>query len=261
MLIYNDTIELSFGEANHRYSVSKRVGDLWTPPEAVVGTTTITGIINKPALVLWPLREAITYLNANKGKKIDKLLLDEAYNAHKAKSDKGKAAGTIGHALIEALLLGKEYKMPTDPERLKETESVMEAFTAWQADYAPEPIYTEQQFYSLTHQFAGTCDLVANINGKLTVIDYKTTNPSYYNPDGIYAENFAQMGAYIIGLEEMLGIEVEEAAIVNLPKDGKEYKMKTLSDMGMGIEDAKMYFLYCLGLYKVHKDFSWKLGG
>lgn len=260
MLIYQDTVKLEFSENNHRYMVSKKVGeDLWTPPEPVVGTTTVTGVINKPALMLWPLREAISYLELNKTRTIDKKLLDEAYAAHKTKSQKGKDAGTVGHALVEALLLGKEYEVPEAQK--DEAESVRSAFTLWREDFAPEPIHTEQKFYSLANNFAGTCDLVAKIGGKLTVGDYKTTNPSYYNPDGIYGENFAQLGAYIIGLEEMLGIKVEEAMIVNLPKNGSEYKVKSLSDLGMGVDDAKSYFLYCLGLYKLNKDFDWKLKG
>lgn len=258
MIIYDGKVDLEFAHGSHRYTVKKLVGEgLWTPPEPVVGTTTVTSIISKPALMLWPLREAITYLETNSKRKIDKILLDEAYNAHKVKSQKGKDAGTVGHALVEALLLDKEYKVP--PEQAEEAKSVKEAFSKWREDFAPEPIYTEQKFYSLTHNFAGTCDLVAKIGGKLTVIDYKTTNPSYYNPDGIYGENFAQLGAYMLGLEEMLGIEIEEATIVNLPKNGAEYKVKSLSDMGMSIADAKIYFLYCLGLYKLNKDFDWRL--
>lgn len=257
MDIYDGSVRLGFSDTGHRYAVSKKVGELWTPPEPVVGTTTVTSVISKPALMLWPLREAISHLEQYKGHKIDKSLLDAAYGAHKAKSQKGKDAGTVGHALVEALLLDKEYEVPE--EQKDEAESVRKAFELWREDFVPEVLHTEQMFYSLTHQFAGTCDLVAKIGGKLTIVDYKTTNPSYYNPDGIYAENFAQLGAYALGIEEMLGLEIEEAEIVNLPKNGKEYKVKSLSDLGMSLTDAKLYFLYCLGLYRLNKDFAWKL--
>lgn len=257
MLIYDDNVKLSFHGGSHRYTVQKKIGEnLWTPEEPVVGTTGVIAILAKPALMQWPLREAYNYLMTKQGELINKKVLDEASAAHKLKSQKGKDAGTDGHALVEKLLGGEDIKEPPETE----AKSVYQAFKLWQEDFAPEPLYIEQQFYSLTHGFAGTCDLVAKIGGKLTVIDFKTTNPSYYNPDGIYAENYAQLGAYILGLEEMLGIEVEEAEIVNLPKNGKEYKVKSLSDIGMSIEDAKMYFLYCLGLYKLNKDFAWKLG-
>lgn len=262
MLVYKDTIKLEFGETNHRYTISKLVDkDLWTEPEAVVGVTTIIGVLNKPALMLWPLREAIKYLEAHKDAPITKKLLDEAYEAHKQKSQKGKDAGKTGHALVEALLLDKKPELPTDPEALKEAESVALAFEKWRADYAPKVLYTEKPFYSLRHEYAGTCDLVAEIDGKTVVIDFKTTNPSYYNPDGLYAENLAQVGAYAEGLEEMLGLEVDDCMVVNLPKNGDEYKVKSLSGMRLGVGDAKMYFLYCLGLYKLHKDFDWKLKG
>lgn len=260
MLIYDGNVELSFSEGAHKYLVSKRVGDdIWLPAQPVTGVTTITSIIDKPSLMLWPLREAMKVLDGYKGQKLTKLALDDAYGAHKAKSAKGKAAGTIGHAMVEALLLGKAAKMPTDPERLAEAQSVRDAFELWRTEYEPKPLHTEQKFYSLAYDFAGTCDLVAEIGGKTVIIDYKTTNPSYHNPDGLYAENFAQVGGYAVGIEEMLGIEIDDAWLVNLPKNGEPYKIKKLSDMGKSVEEAKLYFLYCLGLFNAHKDFAWRL--
>lgn len=263
MEIYNKTVKLEFSDSGHKYMVSKLVSkekNLWTVPSAVVGTTSVTSIINKPFLMLWPMNMALTHLKALKTLPTEQDFR-EAASAHRAKSDAGKKTGKVGHALVEALLLGKKVLMPTDPDLLKEAESIKAAFESWVEDFKPDMKYTEQIFYSLVHNYCGTCDLVATIDGKLTVVDYKTTNSSRYNPDGIYAENFAQLGAYIIGLEEMLGIKVDDGMIVNLPKNGEEYKVKSLSDMGKSVEDAKMYFLNALGLYEAHKDFGWKLGG
>ena len=263
-LIYEETVKLNFVEGGHRYLVSKLVSkekDLWTTSTPVTGVTTYLSVISKPALMLWPLREAIKLLEQSMGAKIDKKLLDDAYKAHKTKADSGKKTGKVGHALVEALLLGKRVIMPKDKELLKETESVKSAFEAFASDFKPEVLASEQIFYSKEFNFAGTVDLVANINDKLTVIDFKTTNPSFHNSEGIYGEYFAQLGAYIIGIEEMDGVTVEEAMIVNLPKNGENYKVKSLSDLGLAVEDVKSYFLHALGLYELNKTVGWKVGG
>jgi hypothetical protein len=114
--------------------------------------------------------------------------------------------------------------------------------------------------YSLVHDFSGTDDRLCKINGKTVLIDYKTANRSYYNPDGIYASNFAQLGGQAILVEEQFGIEVEDAAIVNFAKDSKEYKMRSLTDLNLTMIDAKLYFLACHGLYKLNQLVEWRLG-
>ena len=104
----------------------------------------------------------------------------------------------------------------------------------------------------------GTDDRLCVINDKTVLIDYKTSNRSHYNPDGIYASNFAQLGGQAILVEEMLETEVDDAMIVNFSKDSEEYKLKSLSDMGLTVLDAKLYFLHCLGLYNMNKLFEWR---
>jgi len=51
---------------------------------------------------------------------------------------------------------------------------------------------------------------------------------------------------------------VDDCAIVNLPKDDSEYKMRSLSDMGLSNLDAKLYFLACNDLYNKDKTFQWR---
>lgn len=271
MLIYNNTVDFDYQDKGHRYTVKKKVGEAWTIPEPVVGTTTVTGIIHKPALMLWPMNEALKYIRTRWVElDLDELahvlpagyeghtpyairedVLVQAAQAHKKKSQYGKDAGKVGHGMVEALLKGEAPEKPSD-DLLEAGMSIKTAFERYQEDFAPEMLHCEIPAYSLTHNFAGTVDDVSMIDGRVTVTDYKTTNPSYYNPDGIYAENFAQLGAYAILVEEMLELEVEEAQIVNLPKDGSDYKIKSLSDMGLTITDAKLYFLHALGLYNIH---------
>ncbi len=256
MLIYNNTVDLDYQDSGHRYTVKKKVGKAWTIPEPVVGVTTVTGIIHKPALMFYALNEAVRHIKTLPFNTdldcydVTEKDLKDAINAHKKKSQYGKDAGTVGHSLVEALLLGKEPEKPPD-ELVEAYISIQDAFKAYRKDFKPELLHTELICYSLAHNVAGKLDDISTIDGKITLTDYKTTNPSYYSPDGVYKENFCQLGGYIVLVEEMIGITVEEAQIVNLPKDGGDYKVKSLSDMGLTTTDAKLYFLNALGLYNL----------
>jgi len=248
MLIYKN-IDFNFDEKSHKYTVSKQIGDKWTVATPVTGVTTIIGIISKPALMTWPMNEAVKYLKS-KTQPFSELDWKNATNAYKVKSQYGKDAGHVGHSTVEALLLGKQPEKP--PEALQEAcTSILNAFNKYREDFKPKNLHSEEIMYSLEHNFAGTVDDVSEIDGKTIITDYKTTNPSYYNPDGIYKEHYCQLGGYIILVEEMLGLTVDEAQVVNLPKDGSEYKIKSLSEMGLTTLDAKLYFLHALGLYKL----------
>lgn len=258
MLIYDNSIKFSFAEKGHKYTIQKKVGESWTVPEPVVGTTTITGIIHKEGLVPWASKLAAYFMRDNvKGTTSIVALAEEAKGQHQVASQRGKDAGTAGHALVEAILKGEKVTVPDNPQ----IKSVAIAFNSWMTDFNPKVVGVEVPIYSRLHGFAGKFDLLCEINGKLTVVDFKTSNASYYNPDGIYAENYAQMGAYSIGIEEMEGKEVEEMMIVNLSKEDEKYRLKTLSDLGLTKVDAQLYFLNCLGLYRLHQTFNNKLKG
>lgn len=267
-LIYDGKVDLSFGERDHRYLVSKKINDkVWTIPSPVLGCTSVVQIISKPQLMTYPMNKALEYLTEWVGKYPDGTyanllkqewpgLVRQARRAHVEHSNVGKKAGKVGHALVEALLLGKAVTLPTDPQERKYAESVATAFEAWKAEYKPKILGTEEAVYSLLHDVAGTYDLLCEIDGRKYIVDFKTTNPSYYNPDGIYAEYFCQLGGYLIAYEEQNKAEVDGAMIVNLPKDGSEFKVKSLEDIGKTITDAKVYFLSALTLYRSNRDFN-----
>jgi hypothetical protein len=59
--------------------------------------------------------------------------------------------------------------------------------------------------------------------------------------------------------EEMHGVVVDELWAVNLPKDGGEYKLKRLEDLGLTKYDAQAYFLTLKSAYEQNKQFEWSL--
>ena len=258
MLIYDDTIDFNFSEKGHRYTIKKRVGDVWLEDEPVVGITTITSIIAKDALVGWSAKLAAEYMRDNWDKVESKTaLVDEAKNAHRDEKRKAGGVGTVGHKMIETLLLGKEVVMPEKEELKVALANIRTQYERFREDFKPEILEIEVPKYSLTHNFAGTLDALLRINDKNVLVDFKTSNRSYYNPDGIYASNFAQLGGQSLLVKENGG-EVDEAWITNFAKDSGEYKLRSLSDMNLTMLDAELYFLHCLALYNSNKLFEWR---
>lgn len=258
MLLYPD-VDLTFVEDSHKYLVSFKVGEDWTTPKPVTGVTTYCGALSKDFLAPWAAGLAAEYVLANKGRESNAMVLDQAKKQHRLASDIGKRAGKLGHLYVEAKLKDREVVLPTNEADLKVVESVASAFEAFVKDWKPEFKEVEAVLYSKAHNYAGTCDFIATVKDKLVVGDWKTTNTSRYNPDGIYASYFAQLGAYSLAYEEMTGDKIQELYIVNLPKDGSEYKMRRLEDIGMTKTDAQAYFLSLKNAYEINQKFEWSL--
>ena len=73
------------------------------------------------------------------------------------------------------------------------------------------PLRTEQPVWSHTYRFAGTVDLFCLRDGKLGLVDYKTSK-------GIYGSQHLQVAAYCEAAEELLGVPIEWAEIWRSPK-------------------------------------------
>lgn len=258
MRLYED-VELTFEEEAHKYLVSFKVGEDWTTPKPVTGVTTYCGALSKDFLAPWAAKLAAEYALKNKGTQSDAMVLDEAKKQHKLAADIGKRAGKLGHLYVEAKLKGKKVTMPTSENDLKIVKSVASAFESFVKDWKPEFLEIEKVVYSKVHNYAGTADAVCKIGGKLVILDWKTTNTSRYNPDGIYASYFAQDGAYVLAYEEMTGEKVNELYVVNLPKDGGEYKMRRLEDIGLAKTDCIAYFLALKQAYEINQRVEWSI--
>lgn len=259
LLLYDGAVRLTFNEEGHKYLVSHKVGDNFMEPKPVTGVTTYCGALSKDFLAPWAAKLAAEYVLKNKGRESDAVVLDNAKNQHRQMADVGKRAGKLGHLYVEAKLKDKSVTMPSKPEDIAIVESVASAFDKFMEDWKPELKQIEMVLYSKTHNYAGTCDFIAEIKGNLVIGDWKTTNTSRYNPDGIYATYFAQLGAYSLAYEEMTGEKVKELWAVNLPKDGGEYKLKRLSDIQLSKTDCQAYFLALKQAYEMNQTFEWRV--
>jgi len=108
--------------------------------------------------------------------------------------------GTIVHEAVEKLLQEKEHTIPA-----KIAISVDE-FQAW---YKEKPFQLfdvenniERRVYDLKNGYAGTVDIIAEVNGKVSIIDVKTST-------GIWKEYSLQTAAYLNAYNQSSGNERE----------------------------------------------------
>ena len=199
--LYDGEIELVFDEAKHRYLVDGKY---------VPGVTTALGVINKPALIPWAVNKATKYIEdrITPGVALDEVEIDsmlrKAKWAHKDFTDEAATMGTKVHQYIESSMRGFAPMMPTNTKMRRAIKQFHEFWD--EADI--EVIDIEKPVYSREYGYAGTYDLKCKLNGKLTVLDWKTGS-------GIYDTHILQGGAYAQADAEETGDEIEQIAVVN----------------------------------------------
>ena len=197
--------------------------------ESYPSVTHVLSVIGKPALVNWAANQERTLVSEAAADlyedlaKLPKPMPRTAYlttlqarvgkvKAHKRALEKASDIGTQVHHLVEwtlrqqcGQLVGQEPRVVDDAQW---------AFMAWQdwaRSVALKPLLIEQTVYSRVHGYAGTMDLVAEVNGVRTLIDFKTGK-------AIYSEAHLQNVAYQVALSEMGHDGVQAGMIVRLPK-------------------------------------------
>ncbi len=131
--------------------------------------------------------------------------------------DKAADAGGIAHDMIEADVHGRPLPefLNADPELIKLALKALEAFRSWRAQVNLEILETEVPLISEAHRFGGTFDALARINGKLCLLDWKTSN-------GVYGDYIAQVAAYRQLLRER-GDLVEGAQLLRFGKEFADF--------------------------------------
>lgn len=117
-------------------------------------------------------------------------------------------AGELGskmHNAFELLLNGEELNVlrdfPTEREK-----KILVSFVDWFKTFHPSNFIPEQSIASKTFQYAGTLDLVADIDGEKWLIDFKTTS-------GIRFSHRLQVLAYKQAYEESFDVKIDKVGI------------------------------------------------
>ena len=135
--------------------------------------------------------------------------------------------GTAVHAALEQIMTnGPDNKISLNGFEIIKFKKVINNFMEFinQNSMTPEDtLHAELTLSSIELGYAGTCDWVGYIHGKLTLLDYKTSK----KPN---ESMFMQLSAYMHLLREN-GINIEQAGILTVGEKDVKLYMKTLSEL------------------------------
>jgi hypothetical protein len=198
----------------------------------VPGTTTITGGElgwNKQVLVSWANKKGLEGIETSKF--VDNLA----------------EIGTLAHQLVLDHFLKKETDTSDySKNQIDAARNCLDSYWNWEKGKTIETRLLETPLVSEQFKFGGTLDCYALIDGKLTLLDFKTGK-------GIYDEYFVQVaGGYLLLLEEN-GMAVESIQILNIPRsEGESFQIESLPKEKWLV--CKSIFLNCLNNYNLKKQ-------
>ena len=130
--------------------------------------------------------------------------------------ENARKRGSAVHEYAEEYLLCGELDFDRiEPEYLPYVEN----FVNWARTYKPKVLYTEYKMGCA--EFAGTTDLICEIDGKIVLVDYKTTSAVDKKSLSVQLEGYNR-------LAKLYGIEVDRYMYLHLKKDGWVFKDITL---------------------------------
>lgn len=169
-VLYGGLVELEYDDPSHEYRYNGQV---------VPNVTSITGIKNKPFLIPWALKVAGQYVLDNWPEEPSEVptrmaLVKGMKKAHEKVRDAAAGYGKEAHEWIEhyihaSLSLGEPPPMPVTPQVL----SAVQAFLAWEREHRVHYLASERKIFSLAHVYAGTLDIMAEVDGVVTLLDLK----------------------------------------------------------------------------------------
>jgi len=170
----------------------------------VPSVTTVTGILNKPQLIKWANRLGLDGIDVAKYVDIQ------------------AEAGTLAHQFILDYFKGVETDTSEYSQKvIDKAKNSLRSFHKFLSEHNVKPLKAEEQLVSERYKYGGTLDLLADLDGKVVVMDWKTGK-------GIYKEYGYQLAAYANLVEENFGLKVDGTFIVRINRgDNEEYEMKS----------------------------------
>jgi len=192
----------------------------------VPGTTTVTGILDKPALVKWANNLGLQGIDSSK------------YVDEKAR------IGTLAHAMIEAYLKGEEIDTSEYSKvEIDQAETCLIKFWDWTNEHKIKPILCEVPLVSERYRYGGTIDCFGEVDGKPMLLDFKTGK-------GIFPEMLIQLAAYNQLLTEN-GHVPDGCRILRVGRNEEEgFEDRSVNSLAKRWE----LFTHCLAIYQIQKE-------
>lgn len=203
-----------------------------TSGELVPGVTTILGLRAKPALVEWAFRVGKENPNLNTVREYVDDLAD---------------IGTCAHYILDCYLRNVIPDFGDfSPNVVEAAQVPVSKYHEWARGKTIELISADLEMVSDRHKFGGKLDVFASIDGKRTVVDFKTGR-------SIYTEAVIQVAAYAEMLKER-GEHVDEVRVLQIGRTGAEgFSERVLSDWS----NHWQAFLALRELYAIEKCIDW----
>lgn len=128
--------------------------------------------------------------------------------------DRAGDAGTLGHAMIEAYIHQRAVEgLESFDANLRElADKAFQAYLEWERSYDVQIQETEMHLVSEEFRYGGTPDAVGLVRGKLSLLDWKTSN-------ALYPEVLGQLAAYGRLWFENRGQRFESYHVLRLGKE------------------------------------------
>jgi hypothetical protein len=205
--LYDGAILLEFDSAKHQYRVIKN-GRRYKVPSV----TGIVSVLAKPALIQWAANSSVELCKGaiSPGVEYSETYLEEVWRAARKASGgiKSEAAskGTEIHRALEASFRGGDGDSGTNVT-VKAVRDCLDALHI-------RPLESERKIYSCRHRYSGTLDLLGETDGKLVLVDFKTSK-------GIYPEFRLQTAAYVFAYEEETKTHIDSRVILQIADTGE----------------------------------------
>lgn len=245
-----------------RYKLTDIATGVITKPK---GVTTILGQTLSKDLMAWAVSCCTEYLSG-KLPVVTEADLKEAALEYTRRRDSGASTGTDAHAMVEAYLKGNAAIAASS----QEAQNAYKAFVDWYELAKPTVVNVEEVVYSAEYDYSGTYDAMLKIDGRVFLTDLKTTNASRKAPNGVYAENFIQLGAYAAAHEEQRAyeeanggtnlVQIDGLAVISAKKNGK-LDFVTNEDLGLSVVECGNMFKQVANIYRFLTGVTKALGG
>lgn len=227
--------------------------------------TTKLGILSKPHLTKWSINMAIQWLQVeDRWQRLNhdswrEEMINGAQMAHLDVRDDAGGVGTQAHNAIERYINDwiasgvrpadmKSFALPTDDPRAIASMRAVEMFFV-KHDIVP---IASELLVGMDKHSAGTLDFLCFMNGKLSLLDWKTSN----SVDQISYS--AQVAAYKFFFERMTSLKIQQCKILHLSKNYDKFEVWKLNNVGKAWKAFKqicsIYDWIYDGKEKISKD-------
>ena len=188
-----------------------------------------------------------------KNKFFETWLKDVGHSADLIMRRAGKE-GTQVHEAAEKLVMGEEVSWMDDYGHAKYSqivwEMILKFYEFWNT-YKPKLISTEAFVFSDKHKYAGTADLLIELDNEIWLLDLKTSNSIHKSFD-------LQLAAYAKAIEEQQDIKIQHTGVLWLKAHTRTKGRKEGVYQGKGwqirkVDDIDKNFKLFQNIYELYK--------